>query len=770
MIEPLDICIVSCDLVGPIRNGGIGTAYTSLARTLARAGHRVTVLYALGRYCEQGTIEDWQMTYARDGITLVPMPETDVRGPHALRAPVDVYRWLKTRRFDVVHYHEWRGIGAYAAQAKRQGLAFANTVLIAGTHSPSLWHREGMREAPTPDDLELDFLERQSVALADELWSPSRYMLRWLRRERWTLPRRITVLPYLVLDQPQPGQSAAAARPELAFFGRLETRKGLDVFCDALDLVVARGLAPSAVAFLGKAATVDGQPSLDYLSTRASRWPFPIRVETTFNRHQAMEYLSGPQRVAVLPSRLDNLPYTVLECLGAEVPFVASAIGGIPEMIHPGDRERVLFDLTPASLADRLTQVLTRGQSRVRPKRSFASIEAAWLAWHERLAGRPSSPARPRRLTHDPLVSVCVTTRNRPAFLREALESVRTQDYPHVQIVVVDDGSDLPEAVQYLDSIEPEFAARGWTIVRQPNRYPGAARNRAVVEATGDYVLFMDDDNLAEPHEIRTFVHAAQASGADILTCFLRTFQSAAPQPEASAPSATWPFLGAALAVGVRRNVFGDTNALFRRSVFDRIGGFTEDVGLGLEDWEFFARAVLKGLRLEVVPEALVRYRQMTAGITHTTPKGASHLRALRPYLALVPTPLRDLVTLAAQQALAPAAPPAQPLDNVRTAVVFGSGDAGRRALGLARTCGWQVPWIVDNNPGMWDQTAHDLPVRPPASLTSGGFDLVIVASLAGKAAIAKQLTDLGLSAGRQFVHFLDPVRIGDLTHQVSLA
>lgn len=769
MIEPLDICIVSCDLVGPIRNGGIGTAYTSLARTLARAGHRVTVLYPLGRHSEQGTIEDWQMTYAREGITLVPMPETDVRGHHALRLPIDVYRWLKPRRFDVVHYHEWRGIGAHLAQAKRHGLAFADTVLVAGTHSPSLWHREGMREAPTPDDLEVDFLERQSVALADELWSPSRYMVRWLRRERWALPRRITVLPYLVQDEPQPGQTAAGPQPELAFFGRLETRKGLDVFCDALDLVVARGAAPAAVTFLGKAATVDGQPSLDYLNARASRWPWPVRVETSFDRRQAMGYLSGPQRVAVLPSRLDNLPYTVLECLGAEIPFVASAIGGIPEMIHPADRGRVLFDLTPASLADRLVNVITRGHAHVRPKQSFASIESAWLDWHQRLVQR--TPRRPRQKpVANPLVTVCLTTRNRPAFLAEAIESIRRQDYSPIQVVLVDDGSDQPEARRSLDVLAPEFAAKGWTIVRQPNRYPGAARNRALVEAAGDYVLFMDDDNLAEPHEIRTFVGAAQASGADILTCFLRTFQSAAPRPDVSVPTATWPFLGAALAVGVRRNVFGDANAFYRRSVFERIGGFTEDAGLGLEDWEFFARAVLRGLRLEVLPEALVRYRQMSTGITHTTPKTASHLRALRPYLALVPPPLRDLVTLAAQPALAPDAPPAQPLDDVRTAVVFGSGDAGRRAIGLARTCGWQVRWIVDNNPGMWDQTAHDLPVRSPASLTSGGFDVVIVASLAGKAAIAKQLTDLGLSAGRQFVHFLDPVRVGGLTHQVSLA
>ena len=70
----------------------------------------------------------------------------------------------------------------------------------------------------------------------------------------------------------------------------------------------------------------------------------------------------------------------------------------------------------------------------------------------------------------------------------------------------------------------------------------------------------------------------------------------------------------------------------------------------------------------------------------------------------------------------------------------------------------------------MWNQTAYDLPVKSPASLRGGGFDLVIVASIAGKATIAKQLGDLGLTSGQHFVHFLDPVRVGGLTHQVTLA
>jgi hypothetical protein len=100
---------------------------------------------------------------------------------------------------------------------------------------------------------------------------------------------------------------------------------------------------------------------------------------------------------------------------------------------------------------------------------------------------------------------------------------------------------------------------------------------------------------------------------------------------------------------------------------------------------------------------------------------------------------------------------------------VFGSGEAGRLAIGLASQCGWNVPWIVDNNPAMWNQTAHGRLVRGPDSLTTDSIDLVIVASIAGKPAISAQLKQLGFSAGQSFVHFLDPVRVNGTTLQVTL-
>jgi GT2 family glycosyltransferase/glycosyltransferase involved in cell wall biosynthesis len=679
-----------------------------------------------------------------------------------------VYQWLKTRAFDIVHCHEWRGLAFYTALAKRQGLCLPATILCVGAHSPVLWHLEGMNELADAEALEVDFMERESVALADVLWSPSSHMIAWMRREGWRLPRRIVKKPYILLDVDAGTGRPAAPRPELVFFGRLETRKGLDLFCDAIDRLVARNLIPPRVTFLGKTASVNGRPSEDYLRDRARSWPFPWKIVSNLDRNRAMAYLKAPDRVAVLPSRIDNLPYTVLECLGSGIPCVAAATGGIPEMLRVRDRDRILFAPTAPDLANRLAAVLRRGLAPAPMREAPSRTLNSWLRWHLRAAQRYRPAPAPVSETQ-PLVSICVTHRNRPRLLAAALDSIRRQDYPRIEVLLVDDGSDQPDAIAALDALEAEFADRQWRIIRQPNRYLGAARNAAIAAARGEFVMFMDDDNLAMPSEVRTFVDAARRSPASIFTCFLNVFQGATPVPERD-PIHVWPFLGGALAPGLLRNVFGDANAFFRRDVFDRIGGFTEDFGIGCEDWELFARAMLRGLRLEVVPEPLVLYRQSPQGMLNTTSQHANRMRALRPYFGLLPSHLRPLVHLArTEKGAGAAAPSVSRLDHVQRAVVFGSGEAGRMALGLAEKCGWSVPWIVDNNPTMWDRTAHGLPVRHPESLKLERVDLVIIASLAGKPAISAQLEHMGFSAGANFVHFLDPVRIGSMTLQLSL-
>jgi hypothetical protein len=95
------------------------------------------------------------------------------------------------------------------------------------------------------------------------------------------------------------------------------------------------------------------------------------------------------------------------------------------------------------------------------------------------------------------------------------------------------------------------------------------------------------------------------------------------------------------------QNVFGDTNALIKRGVFEELGGFREIHNVGGQDWELWARAVLRGFSLEVIPLPLFWYRLHPDSISGTTDVVTNALCATHPYLAAVRKDLRPAVAFA---------------------------------------------------------------------------------------------------------------------------
>lgn len=219
------------------------------------------------------------------------------------------------------------------------------------------------------------------------------------------------------------------------------------------------------------------------------------------------------------------------------------------------------------------------------------------------------------------------------------------QDYPasRFELILVDDGSTQEEAKQFLNELEPQFQDRGWTILRITNRYLGAARNAGFRSARGKYVLFMDDDNYAKPNEISTYVTAMEDGGADVMTSFVDFFFSDdRPPPAGDRPS--YLFLGGSAEVGAYKNCFGDANSFVRASSFKEIGGYTEDYGVGFEDWELYANASLRGYRVDVLPESVYHYRFTPGSMQKTTDYFRNRRRSLRPYLNNLPQQLHQLL------------------------------------------------------------------------------------------------------------------------------
>jgi GT2 family glycosyltransferase/glycosyltransferase involved in cell wall biosynthesis/Tfp pilus assembly protein PilF len=654
----LRICVASCEFVGPVRNGGIGTAYTAMAYALAAAGHKVTLFYTQGRRCESATIAHWVAFYKERGLPFVARPSSaDLRidaPPHAVRS-YETYLWLKDHPFDLVHFPEWGGDAYYSLLAKHQGLAFDRTLFCIGTHSPTEWLKEANSEHySNPVDLELAFMERRSIALADIVVSPCNYMLQWMSDRGFELPPRAYVqqnlLPTNVRGPHEPSQPhERQSISELVFFGRLETRKGIELFCDAIDrIVVLAQLKNLSMTFLGKPATVNGTDSRVYIRQRAIKWNVPWNIVSDQDQPGAMRYLRQPGRLAVIPSLIENSPYTVLECLGGGMPFLASRVGGIPELVALEDIDHATFLPTPAALAELLSRTIDSGARPWKPALDATANQAAWIAWHDGLASEINSvPAVCAISAPQPLVSVCVSHFNRPHFLKQAIASLEAQIYGNFEVIIVDDGSTTPEAIRYLQELEPKLALRNWRLIRQENRYLSAARNTGARHAKGEYLLFMDDDNFANPQELSTFVQVALRTEADIVTCCMNYFQGQEPPQKQPKTLTRWVPLGAAASAGYFRNCFGDANCLVKRSTFDQLGGFTEIHGVTHEDWEFLANAVLKGCHLEMIPEALFHYRYTPNSMIRSTSQYRNHLRHIRPYLDLVPPAMHQILLMA---------------------------------------------------------------------------------------------------------------------------
>ncbi|HEY4641362.1 MAG TPA: class I SAM-dependent methyltransferase [Thermoanaerobaculia bacterium] len=405
------VCIVTSEIIGPFNNGGIGTAMSGLAELLAAEVLRVTVLYTGAIWSPDVSLGPWRKRYAERGIELVALTIGDMKsiaGPLKDRGfgiPWLVYRYLTGRYlaghpFDVIHFNDCMGEGSLSLAAKRLGLAFADSLLIVALHSPSRWVLELNHTLPTSILFSAyHYAEQLSVACADMLWSPSRYLLDWVAARGFELPVQTFIQQYVIPLPVAHDGARDGAISEIVFFGRLEERKGLRLFCNAIhvlrDELAQRGIT---VTFLGKPERCAGIPSLEYIDRRAADWHFPRRTLTGLGQPEALRFLLEGGRLAVMASPVDNSPCTVYEALSLGIPFLAARTGGIPELVDPADHDHVLFHYSTESLASGLRRVIEHGariataaipqeDSRGR----WASMHANWRAF---LPAKPEPTAR----------------------------------------------------------------------------------------------------------------------------------------------------------------------------------------------------------------------------------------------------------------------------------------------------------------------------------------------------------------------------------------
>eukprot|EP00276_Gloeochaete_wittrockiana_P006597 CAMPEP_0184650424 /NCGR_PEP_ID=MMETSP0308-20130426/7949_1 /TAXON_ID=38269 /ORGANISM="Gloeochaete witrockiana, Strain SAG 46.84" /LENGTH=686 /DNA_ID=CAMNT_0027083933 /DNA_START=561 /DNA_END=2621 /DNA_ORIENTATION=+ len=654
-----------------------------MAESLASSSdqYNVTVLWVYPKNVaplDPLVVEEYELKH----ITLVSLEHSALEydAPWHRSVSYQVYLHLKDAQppYHIAHFHAWRGIAHYSVLARWEGLAVHSTVICIALHATTMWRTMSNLAGPTADDLEFDYMERVSLERADVVWSPSQYLIDWVSSPEgsgWTLPAYTFRMPLMVpkrFRQVNPNSKSQSAGNhitfnEVVFVGKFDAQSGLDLFCSAIDGTLKELFNRGAdwetrlkITLIGTSTSLPYKSKEWRLSAeqylrmnRAPLWdpiPFEIVIE---NRTEVIvsRLRNSPHAFAVVPPLVETTPYSIIEFLRTGVPFITTAVGGIPELIHPGDHSSVLVDASSKALTQKILDVLDGGLTPPRFDPTLTASYSFWPDWHMKQLSR-AIPRKQGKLKDSslPLVSIVLVHYNRPNLLAQAIDSIIDQTYKKIEVVLVDDGSTDETAKQYVKRIEKEFKARGWKIVIQENMYLGAARNTGVRHSTGKYVMFMDDDNYAKNEEVETFVNVALRINGEILTCptdYLGFTQD--PPLWNQVAKTRWLPLGGYSPAGAFRNVFGDANCFIRRDIFEKIGGFTEDYGLGHEDWEFYSKASLMGVRLDLIPDALYWYRasqgsMQQSALVNPALRYANLMRNVRPYLDTVPQELRSLV------------------------------------------------------------------------------------------------------------------------------
>jgi glycosyltransferase involved in cell wall biosynthesis len=211
-----------------------------------------------------------------------------------------------------------------------------------------------------------------------------------------------------------------------------------------------------------------------------------------------------------------------------------------------------------------------------------------------------------------PLVSVIIPTYNRGDVICDAIDSVLTQSYSNIEVVVVDDGS--------MDDTQSRLRRFGKRIriVTQDNAGTAAARNRGIEESHGKIIAFQDSDDLWKPTKLERQVGVLEKLDSTIPCCLCNAVLRLATGEE------TTSFEGADLAtvyeegiwlnvaeVLATRFVLFNQTIVIRREALERVGMFDRDLKY-LEDYDLSLRLALDG-PWAFVREPLVIYNQGSA-------------------------------------------------------------------------------------------------------------------------------------------------------------
>jgi GT2 family glycosyltransferase/glycosyltransferase involved in cell wall biosynthesis len=536
---------------------------------------------------------------------------------HADRVYDTLQRLAGEQPFDVVEFSSAGGEALTAVRAKRLLGEFADTALVVRMGAEfevaaGMPYEVSLTLENSIDSFARDYVLAHADALLTD--TPPRDVESLQAR---SVGRRapFQVAPFV----PGPRGVPALRVPEVGavltiwHLGELTAESGIDTFLDAAQIVLAH--EPLAKFIVAGDDTPSDPFGRSYWESCRRRLSGALRDAVTFvgpltDARNAVP-MAGSQCVIATATAdaaggvvfaMANSCAVVVRDGSAAAAFVEPQVSAA--VVPADDAIALATTLLDIIAKPQLAAALSRGgalrvATHYQPQQMADSIALAYAShvpWNSHPSTSPPSA--------DDLVSVVIPLFNQGHFVLGAIESVRTAGYPHVEIVVVDDGSTDQQTIEIFDMLT------GVTKVRQANAGLSAARNAGIAAAAGRYVVPLDSDDLLSEGFLSPAVDALRRNPElGYVAGYLRYFGLL---DYTHVPAGYVPHLSLVVNTHVR------ATALFRREALTSIGGY--DVELpAFEDWDLHVRLALAGYTSDILPLEGHRYRRHAESMTFSS-------------------------------------------------------------------------------------------------------------------------------------------------------
>lgn len=212
----------------------------------------------------------------------------------------------------------------------------------------------------------------------------------------------------------------------------------------------------------------------------------------------------------------------------------------------------------------------------------------------------------------EPLVSIIIPTYNRSSFIGETLDSILAQTYKNWECIVVDDRSEdaTIELLTYYQELDSRLR-----FIKRPSDYPSGAnscRNIGLSQSKGEYIQWLDSDDLISPEKIRNQIALLKTSDADIATCRWGRFSNQSSKPQMLDMQAYRDFQSSKQFIASLANDLGYFpihSYLTKRKIIAKSGPWLEGLTVN-QDGEFIMRVISNSEAIKFCKEGIALYRR----------------------------------------------------------------------------------------------------------------------------------------------------------------